>query len=124
MHLPEAPLPTTPWIYPPKDAFAAPHDDDDDDDDDDDNDDGAPGDDDRRRRLSARGPQPSHCSSSEKSCRASGMLSIKQERLIYHYAELTGVELPTGLETMSAVEARSWLSQHWELWKAMGSPTN
>jgi hypothetical protein len=89
MHLPMAPPPHSAWLPPKK--IGPPGSDDDEHDDDEDDDD----EDDDRRRLATGGagldPTPQHCGSAERKCRGAGRLSVKQERLIRHYAELTGV---------------------------------
>ena len=115
MHLPTPPAPAEPWV--PPGWAATPHDDDDDDDDD-----GGGG---GRRRLGAKAePRPQHCGASEQTCRGRGVLSVKQQRLVQHYAELTGRELPARLEAMRADDAGRWLAQTWELWRSMGHPIN
>jgi hypothetical protein len=118
MHLPTAPPASSPWSPPttPKDLMSG------DDDDDDDNDD----DDDERRRLASAGgsrKMPQHCGSAEQSCRDPGLLSVKQERLIQHFAELTGRDPPDGFREMRPKAAEQWLAEHWALWESMGHPT-
>lgn len=84
--------------------------------------------DDHRRRLSRDGDgdsaRPQHCSATEATCRGPEVLSVKQERMIFSYAELTGQPVPQGLRSLSPAQADSWLAQHWELWRSMGHPTN
>ena len=80
--------------------------------------------DDRRRRLSPDGDQPQHCSATEATCRSPDVLSVKQERMIRSYAELTGQPVPQGLRLLSPAQADRWLAQQWELWRSMGHPTN
>ena len=118
MHLPTAPPASSPWSPPttPKDLMSG------DDDDDDDNDD----DDDERRRLASAGgsrKMPQHCGSAEQSCRDPRLLSVKQERLIQHFAELTGRDPPDGFREMRPKAAERWLAEHWALWESMGHPT-
>ena len=124
MHLPTAPKVSEPWVPPPGANFDDPnvmdpsHDDDDDDDDDDD-----------RRRL-ARGEvaaeqqarRPQHCGSSEQSCRGVDVLSVKHERRMRHFSELTGSPLPEGMVAMRPEEAEAWISKQAKLWSELGHP--
>jgi hypothetical protein len=96
LHLPEAPAPSEPWIPPP--LGGTDNDGDGDDDDGDGDGDGDDGDVDRRRRRrrlleSNRPHYAQHCGASEQTCRGANVLSIKQERAIAHYAELTGQQV-------------------------------
>ena len=50
------------------------------------------------------------------------MLSVKQERLVHHFAALTGADAPEDVSGMSAAAAEEWLAAHWELWREMGHP--
>jgi hypothetical protein len=105
MHLPDAPAPSEPWVPPPGGG-------------------GGGGDDGDRRRLQEGKPHPQHCGASEQTCRGHDALSAKQERMIGHYAELTGREVPAGVGAMTPQQAKEWLAAHWELWRSMGHPTN
>jgi hypothetical protein len=84
--------------------------------------------DDRRRRLSRDGDSdsawPQHCGATEAICRGRGVLSVKQERMIVSYAELTRQPVPQGLRSLSPAQADRRLAQQWELWRSMGYPTN
>ena len=100
LHLPDAPAPTGAWIPPPG------------------------GGDDDRRRLQEGKPLPQHCGASEQTCRGHEVLSVKQERLVARYAELTGNEVPANVGAMTPQQAEKWLAEHWELWRGMGHPTN
>ena len=68
--------------------------------------------------------RPQHCSATEATCRGPDVLSVKQERMIRSYAELTGQPVPQELHSLSPAQADRWLAQQWELWRSMGHPTN
>ena len=74
--------------------------------------------------ASRDGNRPQHCSATEAACRGPDVLSVKQERMIGSYAELTGQPTPQGLRSFSPAQADRWLGQQWELWRSMGHPTN
>ena len=83
----------------------------------------------RRRRLSRDGDgdsaRPQHCSATEATCRGPDVLSVKQERMIASYAELTGQPVPLQeLRSLSPAQADRLLAQQWELWRSIGHPTN
>ena len=123
MHLPEAPLPSEPWVPPPTNndivSSGLHHDDDEDEER-------------ERRRLSQEAflapsaNRAQHCGASDGVCRGHDVLSVKQERLMRHYAELTQSQLPD-VDAMGAFtpkQADRWLAQQWELWRSLGHPTN
>ena len=95
MHLPDAPEPHSPWVPAPGagglselmmgDGRLAPADLES-----------------QRRQLLERdnahgggGPTPQHCGSADGQCRGAGAMSVKQERLIHHFAALTGQSVRT-----------------------------
>lgn len=100
LHLPDAPAPTGAWIPPPGTGEAT------------------------VRRLQEGKPLPQHCGASEQTCRGHDVPSVKQERLIGRYAELTRREPPPNITAMTSQQAEEWLAEHWELWRDMGHPTN
>ena len=113
MHLPTPPKVSEPWVPPPGDHFddpsvmdpSADHDDDD-----------------RRRLQTGDGARPQHCGSSEQTCRGVDVLSVKQERLIQHYSELTGSDLPAEMRAMTQQQADGWLREQGKLWAELGHP--
>lgn len=61
-----------------------------------------------------------HCGATEQTCRARGLLSTKQERLLSTFAELSGQPLPPNAKSMTASAAGQWLAQAWETWRSNG----
>jgi hypothetical protein len=68
--------------------------------------------------------KPQHCGAVERTCRPHDVLTRKQEHAITHYASLTNVAKPVGMERMTPAQADQWIARNWELWRARGHPTN
>ena len=90
MPLPDAPATAEPW------GFLGREDDDDDD---------------RHRQLQQHGAQPLHCGATESVCRGRDVLSVKQQRLVSTWSELTGQSAPKDVESMRPAAADKWLAE-------------
>ena len=116
MHLPNAPEPHSPWVPAPGagglselmmgDGRLAPADLES-----------------QRRQLLERdnahgggGPMPQHCGSADGQCRGAGAMSVKQERLIHHFAALTGQSVRTvyvsSVSPFRSAKFQDWTRQH------------
>jgi hypothetical protein len=64
---------------------------------------------------------PEHCSASAQICAAGGA-TIAQQRRMVELATRTGAKLPDNADSLTEVEARSWLGRHWARFMAQDAP--
>ena len=72
--------------------------------------------------LGAEGSTQRVHGSSEQSCRGVDVLSVKHERRMRHFSELTGEALPAGMATMTPEDADRWISEQAKRWSELGHP--